>query len=219
MDISQRFVESVKWSILLHGIYFALLFFAVMYESFFTMAIISIIGLLFSLYYLFFRSYKQEELFLGSWVMLITVLHIGVTLGRVLEPATVISIGVTVSVMDIISFTKKGKSTPNARAMANTNFASKLILYAISPKDKHLIPAKGLGDFLFYSIWIAHCHLLAEGDWSYLLAGMIAIFIGTVVDWYIISKLYLRENYKGFPATPIPFVCILSVIIIAMIKS
>jgi hypothetical protein len=126
-------------------------------------------------------------------------------------------IGIVVSIQDVLSFTKFGKWTTNARTMSNTNFMAKLILYFKSIKDGHLIPIKGMGDFLFYSIWISKIYYY-KSNILYVLIAFAAVFIGTLIDYVIISKIYMKENYKGFPATIIPFICLLPIYIICILE-
>lgn len=42
-----------------------------------------------------------------------------------------------------------------------------------------------------------------------------ALFTGNVLNKIIIYKIYTRENYKGIPATILPFVCVIAVYFMA----
>ena len=72
-------------------------------------------------------------LFLGSWF------------GKQLELESTISIAAIVTVMDIVSFTRIGKRTANAKAIANKSVAARLFVYGIEKNDV-LIPTCGFGD-------------------------------------------------------------------------
>ena len=62
------------------------------------------------------------------------VLCLGVIIGKNLDFEGVLAIGAAISVTDILSFTKYGKHTMNARAMSNVHFMSKLIVYGEEKK-------------------------------------------------------------------------------------
>lgn len=132
----------------------------------------------------------------------------GVWIGKQLDLEGVLSIGAAVTAMDIISFTKIGKRTVNAKAMSNVRLTSKLFVYGKEQGDT-LIPTCGIGDYLYYAIWIAGMHAVSDSIYAYVGASCL-IFLGTAIQYALIVQLAKRPNYKGFPGTVFPFLCILA---------
>lgn len=204
MDEKQtRYIQGVKWSIFYMIIYsiFTILFNYI--EPKILKITLGTIGLIFVVIYAFCIKYKKERLFLFGLISMFAVMHIGIALGSLLKIESIITIGVTISIMDVLSFTKYGKNTPNAKAMSNINFMSKLIVYG-KTKNNALIPTRGLGDYLYYALWIAGIYTVSDKLWAYAVAALL-IFIGALADCIIIGFMYKKESYKGFPATIIPF--------------
>ncbi|HKM33639.1 MAG TPA: hypothetical protein VJY54_02735 [Lachnospiraceae bacterium] len=83
---------------------------------------------------------------------------------------------------------------------------SKLIVYG-KGKGNELIPTRGIGDYFYYAMWIADIWNVSNKLWSYVVAFMM-IFLGTTIDYFIIGRISKKGDYKGFPATVIPFVCV-----------
>jgi len=218
MDKVLRFKESIKWSLIAHLLFFVIVLAVILFENIYLKFALSIIGLLYAIYYLAFTKYDEKYLFINSLILFIIVIHLGILWGFHLNIVTAIIVGIIVSVQDVLSFTKFGKWTANAKAMANTHLMAKLVLYSKSIKDGHLIPIKGMGDFLFYSAWVSSIYY-CELDIQYLLMAFAAVFIETSIDYIIITKIYQKENYKGFPATVIPFACLLPILIILLLKN
>ena len=207
MDIVSKFRESVKWSIIAHFVFFMIIALIILFEHDYIKIGFSIIGIIYAVYYLFFTKYNKDKIFLNSLILFLTAAHIGITIGYYIDIIMVLFTGIAISIQDVLSFTKLGKRTANAKAMSSTEFMSKLILYSKSTKDGHLIPTKGMGDFLFYSLWLSGIYY-SKFNIKYLLLGFTGILIGTIINYLIISKIYQKENYKGFPATIIPFICL-----------
>lgn len=136
------------------------------------------------------------------------VMYGGVWVGKQLDLEGVLSIGAAVTTMDIISFTKIGKRTVNAKAMSNVRLTSKLFVYGKEQGDT-LIPTCGIGDYLYYAIWIAGMHTVSASIYAYVGASCL-IFLGTAIQYALIVQLAKRPNYKGFPGTVFPFLCILA---------
>lgn len=201
-----RYRQGVKWSIFYMIIYSVLTILFMYIEPKIIKNILGIIGLIFVVIYVFGIKYKKEYLFLFGLISMFFVMHIGIAVGSLLNIESVITIGITVSIMDVLSFTKYGKNTPNAKAMSNIKFMSKLIVYG-KTKNNELVPTRGLGDYLYYAIWIVGIHSLSNNLWAYAIAALL-IFIGTLGDCIIIGYMYKKESYKGFPATIIPFLLV-----------
>jgi len=212
-----QFKEAVKWSFIAHFIFFVIVLAVILFENIYLKICLSFIGLIYTIYYLLLKKYDEKDLFINSLILFFTVIHIGVLWGYFTDVVTAMLIGIIVSIQDVISFTKFGKWTLNAKAMSNPKLLAKLILYSKSVKDGHLIPTKGMGDFLFYSLWVSKIYY-HELNIQYLLMAFVAVLIGTSIDYIIISKMYLNENYKGFPATIITFVCLLPIFIMYILK-
>jgi hypothetical protein len=153
------------------------------------------------------RPYKINDLIVNSWLCLICVTFIGLLLGKIFTTASLLGFGATVSIIDIISFTKAGSKTPNAKIMANKNLMPKLIVYGKSFRQNGPVPTKGLGDFLFYMVLLSALFKVTALP-SHVLYGAGLILGGCVINWIIVSIIYSKSWYKGFPATFIPFILI-----------
>lgn len=158
------------------------------------------------------KPYNKEHLILNSWGCLIGVLFIGNFIGKNIPPASLVGVGVGMSVFDVISFTKFGTKTTNAKVMANKKLMYKLIVCGKSLKGGNPVTTTGLGDFLFYFILLSGMYKLSS-SYSFLLSGACLIFLGCVINFVIIYLIYDRKWYKGFPATFIPFILIIPLLL------
>ena len=149
---------------------------------------------------------QREWLFINGLISAFTVLCLGILIGKGIDLEGILALGVAISFVDILSFTKYGKHTMNARAMSNIHFMSKLIVYG-KEKNEVLVPTCGIGDYLYYAMWITGVHTVSESCYAYFLAAVM-ILLGSSIHYAIIAKLYQKENYKGFPETVFPFLCI-----------
>lgn len=104
---------------------------------------------------------------------------------------------------DLSDFTRIGKRTVNAKAIANKSVAARLFVYGIEKNDV-LIPTCGFGDYLYYAMWISGIHSLSESIQAYIF-GAFMIFVGIIIQCVVIKKLSIRDNFKGFPGTVFPF--------------
>ena len=129
----------------------------------------------------------------------------GIWLGKQLDLESTISIGVVVTTMDIISFTKIGKRTVNAKAMSNKTVAAKLFVYGLDKNDV-LIPTCGFGDYLYYAMWISGTHALSSFGMSYVFVAFL-VCVGTIIQSITVKVLAKRDGFKGFPGTVFPFLC------------
>lgn len=107
--------------------------------------------------------------------------------------------------MDIISFTRIGKKTVNAKAMSNKSVAAKLFVYGREKNDV-LIPTCGFGDYLYYAMWISGTHALSSSGISYAFVAFM-VFAGTILQSITVKVLAKRDGFKGFPGTVFPFLC------------
>ena len=202
----ERLIHSILWSasyIVLYGIL------TVIGNFCFSDVLLTVCGVTGGIYIFinaFFIKYKRERLFVNGLLFAFTVLCLGVLLGKSLDLEGIISMGIAISLIDALSFTKHGKYTVNAKAMSNTNFMSKLIVYG-KEKNDVLIPTCGIGDYFYYAMWISGIHTVSDSVYAYLLAACM-ILLGSCIHYAIIVKLSRRENYKGFPGTIFPFLCV-----------
>lgn len=116
-----------------------------------------------------------------------------------------------VAVMDVFSFTKRGKNTLNAKLSTNIDTMARLSICLPIPGKLGLQQIIGVGDLLYYSVitmYYLHNFGISVG-----LKITLLIIIGQIVN--IVSILLLRkiktEQYKGFPATLFPGVFIIIV--------
>lgn len=207
-ELKEKLIESILHSIIIMIISLFITCLVVMNLSIFLISMGSILGVLFLTVYIK-KPYNKEHLIINSWLCMICVIFIGSILGKIITLSNLIGIGMGVSIFDIISFTKIGSKTTNAKVMANKNFMWKLIVYGKSFKDKKPIPTKGLGDFLFYTILLSGIYKISNNS-GFLFYGACLIFLGCIINWIIVSFIYNKKWYKGFPATFIPFILVLS---------
>lgn len=201
-----KLIRSIKWSILYIIFYGA---FTILGNYLFSDELIVIGGLGGALYIIinaFFIKYKRERLFLNGLISAFGVLCLGMMFGKNIDLEGIIMIGASISLIDILSFTKYGKRTMNAKAMSNVNFMSKLIVYG-KEKGDILVPTCGIGDYLYYAMWISGIHNVSDSLWAYV-ASAVMILVGSCIHYGIIAKIYKKESYKGFPATVFPFLCV-----------
>lgn len=200
--------HSAIWSLLYISLYGVLTIASCFLLSEQTLATIGIVGGIFVLINIFLLPFKRELLFVGGIISVLGVMYGGVWVGKQLDLEGVLSIGAAVTTMDIISFTKIGKRTVNAKAMSNVRLTSKLFVYGKEQGDT-LIPTCGIGDYLYYAIWIAGMHTVSASIYAYVGVSCL-IFLGTAIQYALIVQLAKRPNYKGFPGTVFPFLCILA---------
>lgn len=199
--MEDKLLKSYIWS----GIYLIIelvliyLFKFVLSEKF---LYLGIAGLIYMIVNLFFIKYKRERLFINGIIFFITSVLLGILIGRDLKAEEVVAIGAAISIIDGLSFTKFGKRTANAKAMSNINFMSKMIVYGKGKKEK-LYPTCGIGDYLYFSIWLSGL----SKNISMLVFLGIGLFIGNIINKIIIYRIHIKDNYKGIPATIIPFIC------------
>jgi energy-coupling factor transporter transmembrane protein EcfT len=166
---------------------------------------VGIVGVIYILLNIFGMKYKRERLFLNGIIGALSVMFIGSWFGKQLDLESTISIGAAVTAMDIISFTKIGKRTVNAKAMSNKTVAAKLFVYGLEKNDV-LIPTCGYGDYLYYAMWISGIHALSSAIQVYVIAALM-IFLGIIIQSIVVKRLSGKDNFKGFPGTVFPFLC------------
>lgn len=201
-----KLVRAIKWSVLYIIGYGALTVTGNFIFSDSLLAVLGLTGAAYILIHAFFMKYKRERLFISGLISALAVLCLGILAGKRLDLEGVLALGAAISVIDILSFTRYGKRTKNAKAMSNVHFMSKLIVYG-KEKDDVLVPTCGIGDYFYYSLWISGIHTVSDSVISYIVA-VCMILLGSSIHYAIIMKLCKRENYKGFPGTVFPFLCV-----------
>lgn len=213
-DRKERLKESILHSIIISILALILLtVFILKITNNVLLLITTIIGMIYILIYIK-KPFNKNHLIISGFICLLIVLLSGILIGRYISTASAIAIGISVGIVDVFSFTKKGKNTTNAKVMRNKPLMYKLIVYGISFKDKSPVPTKGLGDFMYYSILLSTLFQFIKST-TILFLGMLFCFLGCVINWVIIPFIYKKPWYKGFPATIIPFIFLLPLYIIS----
>lgn len=211
-ELKQKLIESIIHSIIIMIISLFITYFIVIHLSnTFFMVMSFFIGVLFLITYIK-KPYNKESLMINSWLCMICILFIGNFIGKSIPLSSLISCGFAISIVDIISFTKIGSKTANAKVMTNKNLMAKLIVYGKSFKNNNIVPTKGLGDFVFYAILLSGIYKLSNNT-SYIFYGACLVFLGCVINWIIVCFIYNKKWYKGFPATFIPFILVLPLLL------
>ncbi|OMF27776.1 hypothetical protein [Paenibacillus sp. FSL H8-0259] len=125
--------------------------------------------------------------------------------------STVIGAAFGVVVMDVFSFTKRGGFTLNARLMERKNTAVRLSVCLPVPGKRGLIPVIGTGDLVFYSL-LTIVPLQSVNRAGPLIA-VLPILAGQLLNLAIIAALKNRAGFKGFPATLMPGLLFIAVVL------
>nr|WP_295975180.1 hypothetical protein [uncultured Bacillus sp.] len=212
----ERLKESILHSILIVILAFIFLAFFILKINHVVLLITAIIGMAYLLIYVK-KPFNKNDLIVNGVFCMLAVLLCGVLIGRYIPIASAIGIGMAVGIVDVLSFTKKGKNTANAKVMRNKPLMSKLIVYGISFKDQSPVPTKGLGDFMYYAILLSALFQFSKST-TILFLGCFAVFLGCVINWIIVCFIYKKPWYKGFPATIIPFIFLIPLYIFSGIS-
>lgn len=113
-----------------------------------------------------------------------------------------------VAVVDVFSFTKRGKHTLNAKLAGNVSTLARLSICLPIPGKPGLQQIIGVGDLVYYSTITMFFLKAPEASNGLIVA--ILILVGQFVN--IISTMVLKklqkEQYRGFPATLFPGVIV-----------
>ena len=206
-ELKEKLIESIMHSIVITITSLIITYFIITnLSNIFLMLISSIIGVIFLITYIR-KTYTKEYLIINSWLSIACVFFIGNLIGKIVPLSSLIGIGIGTSIFDIISFTKIGSKTTNAKAMANKNLMYKCIVYGKSLKNSNAVPTSGIGDFLFYTILLSGIYNVINNS-NFLFYGACLIFLGCAINWIIVCFIYNKKWYKGFPATFIPFILV-----------
>ena len=197
--------KTIFWSLLYIFLYSACTVIVNLYLSNLLLLAVGVSGAVYIILNMFCIQYKRERLFINGLVGAMSVMCIGIWLGKQLDLESTISIGAVVTAMDIMSFTRIGKKTVNAKAMSNKTVAAKLFVYGLEKNDV-LIPTCGFGDYLYYAMWISGTHALSSSGIFYAFVAFM-VFAGTILQSITVKVLSKRDGFKGFPGTVFPFLC------------
>ena len=112
-----KLIHAVSWSVLYLIGYGILTVIGNFLFSDEILIVCSLAGGIYILINAFFIKYKRERLFINGLISAFAVLCLGILIGKNLKFEEVFASGVAISIMDILSFTKYGKHTVNAKAM------------------------------------------------------------------------------------------------------
>ncbi|WFR56831.1 hypothetical protein QA584_24985 [Anaerocolumna sp. AGMB13025] len=116
-------------------------------------------------------------------------------------------------VMDVFSFTKAGKKTPNAKLISNNNALPRLSICLPVPGKPGLQPIIGVGDLYFYgTISVFSIHHFGMSVFGYI---VLLILAGQLINILLISNIKEKVWYKGFPATLFPGILYLIILFFA----
>ncbi len=165
---------------------------------------LGLVGVVYIYINVLLREYKREELFINGVVSYVSVVLTGVLLGNLLSPRVILLLGIVASVTDILSFTKYGRNTANAKAMADPKYLYRLMVYG-KGSGETLYPTCGIGDYLYFAMWIGG--LCENIKMLWLLS--VGVLIGNMMNMLSAHILRTKSGYKGIPAVPLPFICIM----------
>lgn len=212
LELKQKLIEAIIHSLVIIAISLLVLCLIVINVSnIWIKSVSALIAIIFLINYIR-KPYNKEYLIFNSWICLACTLFIGSFVGENVSASFLFGIGAGLSIFDIISFTKFGAKTTNAKVMANKKMMYKLIVYGRSLKDGKPVPTTGLGDFLLYFILLSGIYKLSS-SYSSLLSCASLIFLGCVINFVMIFFIYNKKWYKGFPATFIPFILVLPLLL------
>jgi hypothetical protein len=181
--------------------------------------LVSFIIIMVSVILLWSRKLSKNSLYLNNLLNILAANMIAyfVTGYVIKSQDTMLGVIVGVAVMDVFSFTKRGKNTLNAKLAGNINTMARLSICLPIPGYPGLQQIIGVGDLLYYSI-ITIYYIKSYGMLSGLNAG-IFILIGQIVNIIFIEvlKKIQKEQYKGFPATLFPGAVIILAMVIGLI--
>jgi len=109
---------------------------------------------------------------------------------------------IIIVVMDVFSFTKAGKKTPNAKLVHNNNTLARLCICLPVAGKPGLRPIIGVGDLYFYSAILLFSLHIFDGNVFGLI--FLLLLLGQLANIIFISIIKNKIWYKGFPATLFP---------------
>lgn len=152
IDFRARYKEA-SIHMIIHIVIWAIVIYAVL--TFLNKDIVYIVlGLLSIIAFIFMitREVASQHMIVYSWICLVCVMASGVAVGRFNYIKIILPMIVYVCIIDVLSFTRFGKKTANAKLMNNNKWLPRLIVYGRSFKTGKPVATKGFGDYLWYSI-------------------------------------------------------------------
>lgn len=129
------------------------------------------------------------------------------------EVETFVVVIIVIAVIDVFSFTRAGRKTPNAILISKSNTVARLSICLPVPGKPGLQPIIGVGDLYFYAV-ITIFSLQHFGTDVF---GKVFLLIlsGQLINILLIANLKNKVWYKGFPATLFPgILCIFACFLI-----
>ena len=168
--------------------------------------LISLIIVIAGFYFVWIKKLSKVNLYFNNILNLLAANIIAYFLINyfIKSQDTITGLIIGIAVMDVFSFTKRGKNTLNAKLSGNINTMARLSICLPVPGNPGLQQIIGVGDLLYYSI-ITMYYIKLAGTSAGLQAAMI-ILIGQLVNTIaiLVLKRIQKEKYKGFPATLFP---------------
>lgn len=130
--------------------------------------------------------------------------------------ASIVSFIIAIVILDVYSFTRRGKHTLNAKLIANTSTLARLSICLPVPGKPGLQPLIGIGDLYFYTVMCLFA-LDLYGTSHYYIVILILV-IGQLANIILISLTFRKKWYKGFPATLFPGLFYLVSLVLGVIK-
>lgn len=159
------------------------------------------------------KQLSKKTLYLLDILNLSAALLIGRLITYYDSADTIIGIICGVSVIDVISFTKAGKNTLNAKLVGKTNTLARLSICLPIPKKEGLYPIIGIGDLVYYSVIIMYS---VKSDVLNSMTVFFLVITGQLTNTFFISVLKRKHWHKGFPATLFPGVFFMIFFLIKM---
>lgn len=149
------------------------------------------------------RKLSARVLYLQNLLHIIFALSLAFLLSRFVLVSTDRIIGAIsgVILMDLFSFTRRGRGTLNAKLMSKNTTAARLSFCLPVPQKQGLSAIIGVGDLTFYALMML---LAMKADGMSALQTGLIILLGQLLNQAVILLIKDKKGYKGFPATLMP---------------
>ncbi|WP_438493602.1 hypothetical protein [Paenibacillus sp. IHBB 3054] len=150
------------------------------------------------------KSISRTVIYLHNGLNIVCALFLAYMLSAYVfvSESAIIGAALGVVVMDVFSFTKRGRFTLNAKLMGQNNTAVRLSICLPVSGKRGLIPVIGVGDLVFYSM-LTMVALKSDSEFG-LLFAVLPILAGQLLNIAIILAVKDKKGFKGFPATLMP---------------
>lgn len=163
------------------------------------------------------RKVSYKHLIIYSRICFACVMTFAVSFGSFNHIQMLLPMMVYICLLDVYSFTRKGKNTFNAKLVNSNTWSRKLIVYGRSFKNGSPVATKGLGDYFWYAF--SFSTIYSKFGQLIGLYSIIAIVLGLIINLLIICRIYKYTWYKGFPATTGPLgLCFILVVIVLLVN-